>query len=81
MKITVLSFAACHEIIGKREVEIELTDKATVGSALRYLINLYPALNGLQNSLAIAVNAEYVDGAKELKAGDEIALIPPVSGG
>ncbi|NKB69945.1 MAG: molybdopterin converting factor subunit 1 [Candidatus Latescibacteria bacterium] len=81
MKIRILSFAVCHEIIGNREVDIEIVENATVSTAIEELVKLYPALSGCKDSLAVAVNAEYADGSKILKAGDEIALIPPVSGG
>jgi len=81
MKIKVLFFANCSDIVGCKESEREVAEGATVGSFKQDLITQYPDLLGLQNVLSVAVNTEYVDDLTALKAGDEIAFIPPVSGG
>jgi MoaE-MoaD fusion protein len=82
MRVTVRLFAIFRERAGAPAIEIELPDRATVGDALRVL--------GQRGELAdvmaripvrMAVNREYAEPASELHAGDELALIAPVSGG
>ena len=81
MKVKVLFFASCSDIVGCKEAEKEITEGATLGSFKRDLMTQYPDLLGLKNVLSVAVNTEYADDFRVLKAGDEIAFIPPVSGG
>lgn len=74
------AFGITKDILGGKEMMIEVKGSATV-SALRHELNSrYPQLLGLR-SLYIAVNNEYADDDKILSVTDEIALIPPVSGG
>jgi molybdopterin converting factor subunit 1 len=78
--IKVKAFGITRDIVGQREVELEMSGERTV-SELRTLLNeKYPKMNGLK-SLLIAVNNEYAEDHTTLKSDDEIALIPPVSGG
>lgn len=77
MKLKV--FGAARDILGARELEWQLHGK-TVGDLRLQLIKQYPALADL-NSLLIAVNQTYGEESTLLNEGDEIALIPPVSGG
>ena len=76
MEITVKLFAMLRERAGAGEVTLELPDGALVGDALRELGPLAADL-----PLVMAVNREYADAQQPLDAGDELALIPPVSGG
>ncbi len=80
MKCRIKAFGISREIVGGRMVEIELPDKQTVAELKNQLFRKYPSLAAL-NSVYIAVNNEYAEEAVLLKEGDEIALIPPVSGG
>ncbi len=81
MKVRVRCFAAVREIVGAGELIIELPE----GSSLRQLVDQirdrFPQLEGLASSLLLSVNREYAPHHKELTPGDEVALIPPVSGG
>ena len=54
---------------------------ATVGSLAQEVLRRYPAITGDGSKLVVAVNQEYADHGHLLSDGDEIALIPPVSGG
>jgi molybdopterin synthase catalytic subunit len=74
--VTVRLFAGLRERAGAGSVALELADGARVGDALR-------ELRGLTDDVAVvmAVNREYADESVVLAAGDELALIPPVSGG
>lgn len=82
MIINVIMFGIAHEIFGEGKVEVEFshTDRSTV-SALKSLLETHqPALKGL-GSYMIAVNNEYADADYVINEKDEVAVIPPVSGG
>ncbi|MEN9613467.1 MAG: hypothetical protein RLZZ628_4281 [Bacteroidota bacterium] len=76
----ILAFGIAREIMGGATIEINLAENATVTDLKQLLANQYPRLNQL-HSLLIAVNMEYAQPHQILQASDEIALIPPVSGG
>jgi molybdopterin synthase catalytic subunit/molybdopterin converting factor small subunit len=75
-------FAILRERAGSEEIELELADGATVADAMKTLAEL-PSLAGLLERLPVrmAVNREYSQGEKRLFEHDELALIPPLSGG
>jgi MoaE-MoaD fusion protein len=82
MRLTVRLFAILRERVGAAEVEVELADGATAADALEALRaepRLAEALDRLP--VRLAVNREYADPAVPLAAGDELAAIPPISGG
>ncbi len=76
MHVRVRLFAMLRERAGASELELELPDGARVRDALAAVEELAAGL-----PLVMAVNREYVDGDAPLAPGDELALIPPVSGG
>jgi molybdopterin converting factor subunit 1 len=76
MEVTVRLFAMLRERAGRPEVTLELPEGARVEDALAELHGLAEGI-----PLVMAVNREYADEAQPLAAGDELALIPPVSGG
>lgn len=79
MKHTIKTFGIAREIMGGREIVVNATGR-TVGDLRQQLLRDYPKLEDLR-SLFIAVNLGYVDDEVVLTESDEIALIPPVSGG
>jgi molybdopterin converting factor subunit 1 len=81
MKAKVRLFARLSELAGAREVEVEVGEGLAIGDVYRALCEKYPALGGLNGSLRYAVNGEYADAGHPVGEGDEVALIPPVSGG
>ena len=82
VNITVHLFASLAEAAGTRRVEIgDLPAQATVGDLGRALCERFPALAQWCPSILYAVNAEYVRPDFPVRPGDEVALIPPVSGG
>ncbi len=81
MKATVRLFANLSELAGTREAEVELGEGITAGDVYRLLCQRYPNLSGFDHTLMFAVNAEYVSRGHPVRDGDEVALIPPVSGG
>lgn len=81
MKIRLRCFASVRDILGQREVVLEISEGTTTGGLLQHLAADHPRLRGLVPALRLAVNREYVDAAHVLADGDEVALVPPVSGG
>ncbi len=77
MEVTVRLFAMLRERAGAREVTLTLPDGARVSDALGALGDVAPP----ELPLVMAVNREYARDDRVLDAGDELALIPPVSGG
>ena len=77
----VLLFARLSELAGTRETAVELGEGITVSDAYTMLAARFPALAPLRNRVMFAVNSEYVEPTHPLSEGDELALIPPVSGG
>jgi len=80
MKCKIKAFGISKEIIGSKLLELELPEGCTVLDLKKELFQKYSAFIDLK-SLYIALNNEYADETAVLKEGDEIALIPPVSGG
>lgn len=78
-RYTIKAFGITRQWLGGREVEIEC-DGNTVAALRQALSARFPQLSGL-SSLYIAVNNTYSDEDQVLHQDDEIALIPPVSGG
>lgn len=67
--------------MGGKELDLEVEEGISAGALREELALRYPRLRPLKEKLLVAVNAEYVDDDTALKNGDEVALIPPVSGG
>lgn len=81
MRVRVRLFASLREAVGEAAAELELAPGATAEDAWRALVGLHPALAPRRASLAAAVNRSYTDWGAVLREGDELAFIPPVSGG
>jgi len=81
MKVRVRCFAAAREIVGKGELIVELPEGSTLDQLLEQMRGRFPKLDRLSGSLLFSVNREYAPGQKRLAAEDEVALLPPVSGG
>lgn len=81
LKVTVLLFAAHRDLVGVSEVDVELSEGAKTVDLLSTLRSRGGAWATLPSTAALAVNQRYADEDTILKAGDEVALIPPVSGG
>lgn len=80
MMITIRAFGIAKEICGGSTFQMELSDKATAGDLKQTLSEQYPRLGNLASFL-LAVNEEFAQEDTILHASDEIAIIPPVSGG
>ncbi len=81
MRIRVLLFATYREIVGSKEVAWALDPDATVGGFLTAFLAAHPRLAPHRNSMMVAVNLAVADPSAVLHEGDEVALLPPVSGG
>ena len=81
MIISVRYFAGHRDITGRAEEQVELEPGASVGGLWDLLVERYPRLAGFSGRLLYAVNQEYATPATPLGDGDEVAFIPPVSGG
>ena len=81
MKVTVRFFALYRERVGVSECDWRLPDGATLADLLGEIRATYPGLAPPDVEIVAAVNEEYADGRVTLREGDEVALIPPVSGG
>jgi MoaE-MoaD fusion protein len=81
MTIRVRLFALARDLARTDSVSLELHEEPTVQDALDRLFDRFPSLAVHNSKLATAVNLEYVRRDYRLTAGDELALIPPVSGG
>lgn len=81
MQIRTRLFASFREAIGQGELSLDAPDGATVGQAVEQLRAKYPRLGPAVQQAMLAVNQEYVGPNFRLHDGDELALIPPVSGG
>jgi molybdopterin converting factor subunit 1 len=81
VQIRVKLFAMLRERAGLPEVELELPAGATVADAVLMLRERIPAIREQSGSVAYAVNRSYAKAGTALHDGDELALIPPVSGG
>ncbi len=81
IKVTVKLFAAYQEVVGSPELELEFPPGSTVSQVGDYLWSQYPELAPLKPVTNFGVNLEFVPAQTPLKTGDEVVLIPPVSGG
>ncbi|KAG1689614.1 hypothetical protein DVH05_002121 [Phytophthora capsici] len=86
MEIKVLYFASAREEIGLREEKVLLPDKededvVTLATLRRLLVDKYPHAADTIESITLARNLEYSENDVPLQDGDEVALIPPISGG
>jgi MoaE-MoaD fusion protein len=81
VQVRVRLFAIQRELVGTRELPLDLADGATVADAWDALVTTHPVLAPGRGSIRFARNGAYADEATPLNDGDEVAMIPPVSGG
>lgn len=80
-RVTVLCFAAVRDAVGASEVVLELPREATAADVVPALVARFAALAPWAEALRVAVNGAYAAEGDAVRAGDEVAVIPPVSGG
>lgn len=81
MRVRVLYMGMLKEIAGRDREEVQLRDNSRLGELFAELQQRIPKLNDFRNAIALAVNQEYSDAGTLLREDDEVALLPPVSGG
>ena len=81
MLVTVRLFARLREIAGATEVQVEVPSGSTVADTWAALSARYSELAGYATSVSCAVNEDYARMTAPLQEGDEVAFLPPVSGG
>jgi molybdopterin converting factor subunit 1 len=79
--VTVRLFARLRELAGGAETTLELLEGATAKDAWAALIERYPEMQAYSSSISCAVNEDYSRMSAPLRDGDEVAFLPPVSGG
>jgi molybdopterin synthase catalytic subunit len=81
MTVRVRLFASLADLAGRRELDLSLPDRGTAAALLELVEERVPTLRGKLSGVAVAARAEIVGPGHVLAEGDEIALLPPVSGG
>jgi len=81
MQVRVLFFGVLRDMAGQSAEVLSLSEPATLNDVLRHYQASIPGFNTVGRSLAISINQEYAEPQTTLHAGDEVALLPPVSGG
>jgi molybdopterin converting factor subunit 1 len=81
MFVTIRLFARLREIAGASELRRELPDEATAATAWDVMAAEFRGLGDYHRTVSVAVNEEYAKFSTALNDGDEVAFLPPVSGG
>ncbi len=81
MQVKLLFFASLKDIVGSRQLQLDVPQGATVADVLTRLEASYPRIKQYRPVVLTAVNEEYVDQRAPIHDGDEVAIFPPVSGG
>ncbi len=81
MQVTVKCFAWAREVTGADEIKLEVPEGGTVKELRASLGEKFPAFAERMESIAVSVNQEFAGDSHGVSVGDELALIPPISGG
>jgi len=81
VRVKVLFFGMLKDIVGRAEDHIEVADGSRLESVFTSYARQFPRLTDLQASIVLACNQEFCDRSAAIREGDEIAFLPPVSGG
>jgi molybdopterin converting factor subunit 1 len=81
MRVTIRFFARLRDITGTPELTREAVPGATVASIWQQVVTEFPDLAKYERSISSALNADYARMDQQVRDGDEIAFLPPVSGG
>jgi molybdopterin converting factor subunit 1 len=79
--VKVLFFGAAADQAGTRRIELAADNKATLAELWPVLTDMHPGLAPMRDTLAFAINGEYARMEDAISPGDEVAVLPPVSGG
>ena len=81
MQVRVLFFGVLRDLAGKASDALDLPENASLGDVLAHYEEIIPRLKNTASSIAMSVNQAYAAPGTRLRPGDEVALLPPVSGG
>jgi molybdopterin converting factor subunit 1 len=81
MRVTVQCFARLREVVGRAEWTCDVPAGATAGDVWRALVESTPDAAAFGGAVSCAVNAEFAAMSRIVHEGDEVAFLPPVSGG
>jgi molybdopterin converting factor subunit 1 len=81
MRVTVRLFARLRDLAGSGELVRDVHGPATVKTIWKMLVAEFPAIAEYEQSMSVAVNADYSRMSADVNEGDEVAFLPPVSGG
>lgn len=81
MRVTVRLFARLRDLAGHGELVRDVGSPATVETVWRSLVSEMPELQQYERTMSVAVNADYSKMSAKVSDGDEVAFLPPVSGG
>jgi molybdopterin converting factor subunit 1 len=81
MRVTVRLFARLRDLAGSGELVRDVETSATVATVWRSLVDEMPELGVYERTMSVAVNADYSKMSAIVHDGDEVAFLPPVSGG
>ena len=81
MRVTIRLFARLRDLAGSGELVRDVDKPATVETVWRSLVDEMPDLGAYERTMSVAVNADYAKMSAKVSDGDEVAFLPPVSGG
>jgi molybdopterin synthase sulfur carrier subunit len=79
--VRLLAFAGARDVVGAPEVVLDLAGATTAAELFDRVVARYPGLLPYRQCLRLAINGTYAALQDPVRAGDEVALIPPVAGG
>lgn len=79
--VRLLAFAAVRDVLGAAELDLDLRGAKTAQELWPVLLDRFPSLAVHRGSIRLAINGTYAFPEDAVRAGDEVALIPPVAGG
>jgi len=81
MRVTIRLFARLRDLAGSGELVREVASPATIETVWQSLVDEMPDLRAYERTMSVAVNADYAKMSAKVSDGDEVAFLPPVSGG
>jgi MoaE-MoaD fusion protein len=81
MRVRVLFFGILKDVVGEASAGLEVPEDATLATVFESFAGRFPALRQMARSIVVARNREFADPSVRLAEGDEVAFLPPVSGG